>query len=232
MRQIQLASRIAVSIALLVLASFARGTGEREDGGGCAVQMAERIQAHYQSVRDLEAKFEQSTHSVSLGGSTLSGDELRRGRMVLAKPDRMRWSYEEPEPSLVVSDGETLWLYDPVAKEVQRLPVLRGYLNGVALQFLMGEGKLLEQFRVSAEHCGDAAVDLELLPRRDASYERLGLRALAETGEVVETRIVDLFGNVTRLSFRDVRINQDPAPELFHFSVPPGTKVIDLARPE
>jgi len=66
--------------------------------------------------------------------ATLPGEEtLTRGRVVFAKPGRMRWVYESPEPSLVVSDGETLWIYDPAAREAQRLPVTQGYLTGAAL---------------------------------------------------------------------------------------------------
>jgi outer membrane lipoprotein carrier protein len=141
----------------------------------------------------------------------------------------MRWTYTEPEPSLVVSDGVTLWLYSPDLAEAQRLPATGGYLNGAALQFLLGDGKLLEAFRVSASGCeGEARVELDLDPREPASYERLWLTVLAETGEVVATGIVDLFGNRTQISFENVRRNQNPPPELFRFEPGPGVEVIDV----
>ena len=48
------------------------------------------------------------------------------------------------------------------------------------------------------------------------------------TGEVEATVVLDLFGNQTRIVFRDVHTNTDPAPETFRFEPPPGTDVIDL----
>ncbi len=65
-------------------------------------------------------------------------------------------------------------------------------------------------------------------PREPASYERLGLSVREQSGEVVATAIVDLFGNETRISFENVRWNQDPAPEVFHFEPEPGVEVIDV----
>ncbi len=223
-----MASGLLLSAGLLAVASSAVGEEPPSSGRDCAVQMAERIQTYYAGIRDLEATFEQSIRSVTLGSSALTGGGVRRGRVLLARPGRMRWSYEEPEPSLVVSDGKTMWIYDPSAKEVQRLPVDRGYLSGAGLQFLMGDGELLEEFSVTAERCSTEVVDLELVPKREASYERLGLRAIAASGEITDTRLVDLFGNETRLSFRDTRTNQNPAPERFRFVVPPDVVVIDL----
>jgi len=199
----------------------------------CAEQVAARVQRHYDGVRDLAARFEQQTRSVTLGDASLAGGERVSGRVVFAKPGRMRWSYEAPEPSLLVSDGAVLWLYDPTAREAQRLPVKQGYLTGAALEFLLGEGKLLEEFAVSAESCeAQGEVALDLRPRRPASYERLGLRVSADSGEILATHVVDLFGNVTRIAFSEIRTNQDPPLELFTFEVPEGVEVIDLIVPD
>jgi len=196
----------------------------------CATEAARSVQRHYEAVRDLEAHFEQTTRSVALGTGAAAGTGQSSGRVVFAKPGRMRWSYERPQPSLVVSDGQMLWIYDPEAAEVQRLPVTRGYLTGAALSFLVGEGNLLAEYQVSAESCGGEGIDLELVPRGDASYERLGLRVVRETGEVRATRIVDLFGNVTEVTFRNLRTNQDPPASTFGFEPPEGVTVIDLVQ--
>ena len=70
-----------------------------------------------------------------------------------------------------------------------------------------------------------------LTPREPASYEKLTLRARFASGEVIETTVVDLFGNRTTISFRDLELDRDPAPETFRFEVPAGVEVIDLALP-
>ncbi len=136
-----------VGVALLLVGGPAAASagGEEEKSPSCAEEVALRVQGHYEGVRDLQAEFSQSTHNAVLGD--VPGAEIpARGRVVFAKPGRMRWVYESPEPSLVVSDGETLWIYDPTLKEVQVLSVDAGFLSGTAIQFLLGEGQILESF--------------------------------------------------------------------------------------
>jgi outer membrane lipoprotein-sorting protein len=143
----------------------------------------------------------------------------------------MRWSYEEPEPSLVVSDGRMLSLYDPARGELQRLPVGEGFLSGAAIQFLLGEGDLKREFEVSALACEADAFELELVPRKPATYERLNLRIDAVSGDVVRTVIVDLLGNRTEVEFEAIEVDFGPGPELFQLVPPEGTRVIDLVGP-
>jgi outer membrane lipoprotein carrier protein len=190
------------------------------------------VQARYEGIRDLRARFEQTTQSVTLGGAA-PGPLAARGTVVFAKPGRMRWSYEEPEPSVVVTDGATLWIYDPRAAEVQKMAVEGAFLSGAAIQFLLGQGDLLAEFDVESGDCvaSSAAargVLLELRPRRAATYERLAILAEPTSGDVRETTVHDLFGNVTRVRMEDVRTNQGTTPEQFVFQVPEGVRVLEL----
>lgn len=233
---------LAVLVLILGVVGSAPGPGAADEATptesvtevdtSCGEQVAARVQAHYDRVRDLEAKFEQSTLSITLGTGPLGSSEPNHGRVVFAKPGKMRWSYEQPEPSLVVSDGVTLWLYNPGLNEASRLPVTEGYLTGAALQFLLGEGKLLQEFAIAARGCGSGEVELELVPLSPASYERLSLVCVESTGEITATAIVDLFGNQTRISFDELRVNLDPPSDVFVFEVPPGVEVIDITAPK
>jgi outer membrane lipoprotein carrier protein len=216
-----------------------RPVGGREAPSGeapdCSAEVAARVQSHYDSVSDFRARFGQVTRSVTLGSATLGADAPSTGVVQLAKPGKMRWSYETPTPSLVVSNGKTLWLYDPGAGEVQRLPVTQGYLTGAALSFLLGDGKLSESFEIQAVDCkpDDAGtLLLELTPRQPASYQRLGMRVAEANGSILESDVVDLFGNRTQISFSEVETNLSPTDSVFDFEVPEGVMVIDLAPPE
>ena len=83
---------------------------------GLGERMATRIQQRYDGIRDLRARFEQDSESATFGGTPLMAAEKKRGQVVFAKPGRMRWSYEEPDRSEVVSNGTTLWIYDVEAR--------------------------------------------------------------------------------------------------------------------
>lgn len=222
---------------LLALLSAAGGAESAAAGGAaeaavseCVRQAAERLQERYESVTDLRARFEQESRSVALGGA--GGSALSKGRVVFAKPGKMRWSYTEPEESLVVSDGRWLWIYDVAAGEAQRYPVAGGWLSAAAVQFLLGEGDLLRDFRVESRSCDEREAHLVLHPRSPAAYETLTIVADARSGDLRETEVVDLVGNTTRVTFLDVEVNVDPEPELFRFEAPPGVEVTEIHAPE
>ncbi len=189
------------------------------------------IQSYYDAVDDFSASFRQQTRSVVLGNTSLGADAPTTGTVQFAKPGKMRWRYESPAPSQVISDGVILWIYDPATREAQRLPVTEGYLTGAALEFLLGDGKILDEFNVEAVSCApddQDTLELRLLPKKPSSFESLGLRAKRKTGEILGTSLVDLFGNETSIWFSDARTNVHPAASTFTFEVPDGVQIIDL----
>lgn len=194
---------------------------------GQGVESAMRIQARYDGIRDLAAGFTQESQSATFAGEPLMDGATKTGQVVFAKPGKMRWVYEAPDASVVVSDGSTLWIYDVAGGTATRLEVTAGYLSGAALQFLLGDGRILDSFAVEAIACAEGRVTLDLLPNEDATYERLGLVADEATGDIVETSVVDLFGNRTIIRFQDMRVNQKPSADTFTFEAPEGVEVID-----
>ncbi|MBW2665158.1 MAG: outer membrane lipoprotein carrier protein LolA [Deltaproteobacteria bacterium] len=222
-----------VSRLLLVVISIAAGVGGfyatavADDASRCVDGAIAVIQKRYESVSDLSASFVQTARSVALGGKAGRG-QVSRGTVVFAKPGKMRWQYSEPEPSLVVSDGRTLWIHDPEHAEVQRMRVTEGYLSGAAIHFLIGEGDMRRDFTISGIACSEDTSELELIPKADVGYEKLRVVADRAIGELRRTTIYDLLGNVTEVVFSDVRANQHPDDSLFQFEAPPGHEVIDL----
>lgn len=223
----------ATCVGVALVCAAVAGAEEDPAATRCApdagVRAAALVQDRYDGIRDLTAGFEQESQSATFGGQPLMDADVKRGEVVFAKPGRMRWRYADPEPSLVVSDGETLWIHDIEGGTATRLEVTAGYLSGAALQFLLGDGKILESFEVDATRCTPERVELTLLPKEDATYERLGLVADPKTGDIVATSVVDLFGNETVIRFLDVVVNQAPPAETFSFTPPEGVEMIDYA---
>lgn len=219
--------RVSLVVATWLAALVVAAPALAGNGDNCVEPVARAIQSRYEAVRDLRARFDQSTRSVALGSSAARTTNSS-GNVVFAKPGKMRWSYEKPEPSLVVSDGVSLWIYDPGLGEAQKLPVGEGYLSGAAVQFLLGEGDMLRDFAVTPVSCAPDSATLELVPRAPASYERLRVVAVPGTGELLQTEITDLLGNVTRIAFRDVETNVGPAASTFVFQAPEGVRVIEV----
>lgn len=196
---------------------------------GIAEQVAGRIQARYDDIRDFEANFVQVATSATFAGQPLMSAEPRSGRVILAKPGKMRWTYLSPDRSVVVSNGKWLWIYDVEGQSITRFEVTKGFLSGAALQFLLGDGKILESFEVVAIECLADRVTLGLHPKTEATYQQLGLVADPRTGDLIATSILDLFGNRTRIRFSDTRLNRDPDAETFEMEIPEGVELIDYA---
>jgi len=197
----------------------------------CTQTVVGRVQAWADRIPGFEARFEQVNRPVAFGGGAPPEAVRSSGRVWLAKPGRMRWDYEAPRKSQVIANGRELWIYDPSAREVQHLEPTQSFLDGAALQFLVGEGRLVESFDLSVRECRLDEVEIELVPREDASYERLGLRVRFTTGEVVSTTLIDLLGNRTEVRFLDARSDRAPANSHFRFDVPADAEVIELGSP-
>jgi outer membrane lipoprotein carrier protein len=196
---------------------------------GAGVKTAKLIQSRYEGIRDIHANFVQTNESATFAGQPLMAPEPKSGHVIFAKPGKMRWSYLLPEPSVVVSDGQILWIYDVDGESITRLEVTAGYLSGAALQFLLGDGQILESFEVEATVCEKDHTSLDLIPKAEATYERLGLVADRVSGDIVATSVLDLLGNLTEIRFSEIEVNRDPKAETFRLEIPEGVEVIDYA---
>ena len=230
--------RLLPFAAMLLLISTAHADSEMSAASdpersscpaGTGEATARLIQTRYEGIRDIEANFEQTNESALFAGQPMMTAEAKTGRVVFAKPGKMRWSYVSPEPSVVVSDGHRLWIYDVPGKSITLLEVTAGFLSGAAVQFLLGDGQILESFEVEATACTSDRITLDLVPRGEATYERLGLVADRISGDIVGTSMLDLFGNLTEIRFRDIEINRDPPASTFELEIPDGVEVIDFA---
>jgi outer membrane lipoprotein-sorting protein len=130
-----------------------------------------------------------------------------------------------------VSDGKTLWFYQPEEQQViiERVDVDTGR---VFLAFLVGEGNLARDFDI---HQWDQDVDvddrgyrIELTPKEPhAIMNRLILTFDRKTFYVRQADVFDAYGNPTRTVFKRIRVNRKLPLDLFTFVIPPGTEIIE-----
>ncbi len=210
----------AAGLALLAAPAGSRG-GDRSPAEALAV--ARRVQARYEQTADLAAEFSQEMR-LAAGGQVIRS----HGRMFFAKPGRMRWEYQAPEPQTIVADGETLWVYQPEDRQVLRAPLRRAFQSDTPVSFLLGVARLERDFEPSLLDGAPAGVlRLRLEPRaEEGSLGTLVLEVDAETYDIRAATIRDPLGNTTRVALRQVRRNAGVDPALFRFERPPGVDVI------
>jgi outer membrane lipoprotein carrier protein len=145
------------------------------------------------------------------------------GIFAVQRPGKFRWSYEQPYVQLLVSDGKTLWSWDPDLKQVVVKKV--GQLLGGSPAELLAGGELEKNFELAESTARDGLEFVDAKPRKaDASFS---LMRIGMTGNLpVQMEIHDNFGQVTQLRLNRIESNPALATELFRFKPPAGADVV------
>lgn len=151
--------------------------------------------------------------------------EQSRGTLVMAKPNKFNWIAQEPFPQQLVSDGETLWIYDPDLEQVtQRM--LSDDQNGVPALILNGQvDELQESYRIRRLNERNDEQLFELLPiEEQGMFTRI--RLLFRAGLITELQLEDSLGQRTSILFHEQQLNPKLDANAFIFTPPEGTDVI------
>jgi outer membrane lipoprotein carrier protein len=187
-------------------------------------EVVARLQQAYEGVRDYTAAFRQELTNAALGETTTS-----TGTIYFKKPGRMRWDYRTPTVKSLVSDGTTLWIWEPAFRQYAAQPVNQSSAP-LALRFLMGQGRLSDEFEAAVTRRTTGRLTLELTPRSaQGGVERL--QFVIDTGNwtVVEVVLLDPLGNTNHLYFAEARINANLPDSGFVFTPPADAHRVDAS---
>src|SRR5436190_2433712 len=137
-----------------------------------AADLAARLQKRYESIRDFTADFTQTYR-----GALLRKPTTERGKMLLKKPSRVRFTYDAPEKKVFVSDGTVFRSYYPEDKSGSEYPLPKDDEASTALMFLAGRGSLVRDFTPSVAAGAPAGEwHLGLLPKtKQTDFDTLTL---------------------------------------------------------
>jgi outer membrane lipoprotein carrier protein len=189
----------------------------------CNADIARQVDAFYARTASFRSRFEQELGVRALNSSTRS-----RGSLLVAKPGRMSWTYDDPEDSRIVSDGQTVSVYEAPNKHLFRVPVQSSPYPG-AFAFLTGQASLgdLFDFAWRVEGPDEGVCVLMGTPRSfTRAYRRVLLyvdRVSLQVGRVV---IVDRAGDENRIDLIDPSFDVPVADDAFTFTPPPDTIVV------
>ena len=152
------------------------------------------------------------------------------GRLLVKYPGKMRWEYETPDPMLFVTDGETLWMYQPQEHQVTvgKADEVLGGSQGAS--FLSDIRLLRRQFRIELDPSGsDGTARLKLTPRENTfDIASITLRISRATYDVMEVLTVNQYDDTTRIMFHDIAFQQNLPDTLFEFEIPEGVDVLQF----
>ena len=190
-----------------------------------------RVDDRYAKTQDLQGEFTQET--------IIEGFETgfkSSGRFYLKKPGLLRWDYLEPSTENIYVDGDEVMMYVPEHQQV-----VKGTLTQIAaskgpLALLLGVGKLSKQFTVleSPEASSDSPKipDLTLIPKPDGdtapTIKKILLQLFPDSYLIQTITIFEMSGNISRVHFDHIQVNQGLATNLLKFTLPPDVVVVDF----
>lgn len=178
------------------------------------------IKGRYGSASDLKAKFTQKTMVKTLGRS-----QSKTGTVWFKRPNKMRWDYVTPEKQQLITDGSTLWIYQPAEKVVFMRQIDMNNSVVVPMKVLSGEIDAKTQFDVKILKEEEGNILLELRPKQAAGFEKAVLFVSSKDFNISKIDVFDLYGNVTELILSEVKFNNKLKDSFFIYTPIPGVKV-------
>lgn len=145
------------------------------------------------------------------------------GIFMLARPGKLRWSYEKPYKLLLVADGEKLWTYDVDLNQVT-IGKMDKTLGASPAALLTGES-LDKHFTLTEAGTSDGLEIVDAVPKNaDSTFARVRIGMSGNLPRLMEVQ--DNFGQTTTLLFTQFQPNPQLPKEAFRFVPPKGADVI------
>lgn len=203
-----------------------------------------------EQIQDFSAEFFQKSHIASID-RTQSGQGMVRFKFIssdaLNSPlAKFRWEYRQPSVQEIISDGQKLWVYLPENRQVIESDIsqVNDQQGENPVTFLSGLGNLSQNFLItwgSPQTVETGGYLLQLEPRKESQLIQQIEVVVSEAAvnnwlkqhrsggifPILSTLVTDPSGNRTAIEFRDVRVNQNLADQIFSFEPPEGVELVD-----
>jgi len=180
----------------------------------------DRLQHHYRNTNSFSAKFSEEIATVG------APKRQRQGTVSFRKPGRMRWDFETPEKQTIVSDGETLYSYDPDLNQVVETPLKQALKSSSATSFLLGIGNINRDFKAAFAKPPTPVGPVDLILDAKTGGYKIEVGLDPKSYNLLTLTLTDQLGDVTRIDFSDVHDNVDLSDSLFAFKTPAGADVV------
>lgn len=151
-----------------------------------------------------------------------------QGEMHVARPGKLRWIIAPPMEQWLISDGSTLWLYDPDLEQVIIRPFQQSIADTPAMLFGGGADQLEKNYTVTLSR-SEVSTSYMLKPIVSTGlYEQITLVFESETPTQIV--IVDSLAQRTEILLsnaqRNTALSAEQIDALFNFIPPPGVDIL------
>ncbi|SEL15339.1 outer membrane lipoprotein carrier protein [Colwellia chukchiensis] len=154
------------------------------------------------------------------------GNSLQQGtgKFSVSKPNLIHWQTLSPDESLIVSDGENLWFYDPFVEQVSVYTLASAIANTPILLLSSNDPQLWQDYAVSKIAKNRYAIVAKGQDSRVKSLT-LSFANSEHTPKLIAVEMLDTTGQLSVIKL--LNHGSAPNPALFSFSVPEGVYLDD-----
>lgn len=223
------ASNFLVSILLLSLAFGSAGptwaeTAPKAPAVIPASTLIERVDTFYNRLHSFSANFTETYQGMGI-------HREERGTLLLRKPGKMRWNYDQPPGKVFIINGKYAWFYSPGDPQAQRIDVKKMNDLRSPLRFLLGHTHLKKEFDHLALTRSDAGLVISGVPK--GMENRISTVDLGVTpnGAIHSMVIRETGGATTSFTFTNIRPDIQAPEREFVFHPPAGIPVVNGLPP-
>jgi len=183
-----------------------------------------KVDDHYNRLSSLRAHYTERYAGMGL-------DRTESGTLLLKKPGRMRWTYDQPAGKLFVLDGKYAWFFTPGDDQVQRVPAKQLDDLRSPLRFLLGHTQLKKELGSLTVTQDSHGIHIAGVPIGMEQRIKVLTLDVTAAGAIQHMRLEELDGATTEFSFTQVEENIPARDSDFIFTPPKGVNVVDALPP-
>jgi outer membrane lipoprotein carrier protein len=148
------------------------------------------------------------------------------GQFSFQRPGHFKWQVKKPYAQLIVSDGRTLFQYDPDLNQVTERSVDKS-IGASPAAILFGSGSLDDAFAIAVLPDKDGFEWLRAKPRSaEAGFTHVDIGFKGNLP--ARLLVLDAFGQTTRIDLSHIAPNPKLAADEFRFSPPNGVDIVKM----
>jgi outer membrane lipoprotein carrier protein len=152
------------------------------------------------------------------------------GTLLLRKPGRMRWDYDQPKGKLFVSDGKYLWLYTPADNRAEKMKFQESEDMRAPLAFLLGKLNFEKEFRNLEGRAEGADTRIAAEPKTEnLPYSAVEFLVTAD-GRIKQVKVTGFDHSVLDFAFDQEKVDPALDGKLFQFQVPKGVELVEAGQ--
>ena len=194
-------------------------------GGDAALDgLLKRVETRYNQAKTLQVLFHEDYTPAGRAKRTESGT------LVLRKPGKMRWDYDQPKGKLFVSDGKYLWLYTPLENRAERMKLKESDDMRAPLAFLLGKLDFQKEFRNVQGRSEGPDMRITAEPKTDSLPYSAVEFLVTPDQRIKVVKVTGFDHSVLEFRLDEEKVDPPLDAKLFQFQVPKGAKLVEAGQ--